>query len=1293
MNPQIPIEARQTVLDFITAGTSFTAYEVTIEVRRRLGTSVDVPHGAVNGIVQTMFANGEIIGYDRRADSTVQSATPPFRYYQRGGAVAAPFVAPTAPAISRSSLPPALRFSVPLNAMMRNLGVAARDLQRANGKADEPFAVWLPSFKEPTFRLRCYGAGWDESEIRARFALDLFNPGDADLLWLAPVAYADEYRIFSNLGGTQTQFLIKMDAALQTTVTKEAERNTSEPDGLEIEVAIRNRDIDPGDRALKVFRYFPVPPRIYRNGAAMAIPQSKVISEGDGWKLTDNTEPLAIVDDVAYSLLGLDAVAGLGVELTLDDVDVEPSRERLVQSDRTRAARSAAILKFKNEIAAPLNQKFESAANLWEAKILWAQTFNRSSSNNYAVQNLLGKAVAWRGIAIDSGNFNFYNYSGSMKVRQYTPSSKPNKSVDSAASYLIEADAETLIFLNDLGWGKSATSRIAELQKTTPFKMAYVFHFEDDEARVKFFREQNFDTVPTRLISELPKPAPRARATGAPSNRKPFDAQLHGIKTPNAAVAAAFAAGNDGSDADFNALKKWAQTTELNEKSWPDFKRLYKAIEARLWPPMSRFRWDKTEADFPATPIPSERDLELLGILMGRLDAINAQRGGGASAPAAPQQTIAQRALSAVSNLIGGASAATASGPSDDTLAYMKRRATKLLVFLRDHPELSAERRDALAPLVNGLLQRTECTDVNRTLPLRLKLDETEVLAHHPDAVARLWADTTLAYKIAVWSYNWLENHGQTIAVSPTQLRRFAEYADVDWTLKLAPAALQSGEPWPSGFGLKEFSRLLQGNSKGGANTPWINTAFLQRRDEIIGLFARFPQLELDKRWLRDSLSQVSDEETLDWLALWLRDRAANGELSLIAKMSPALQTRFNTAVVAAQPQGLSLEKWRELSENLALLQLLAPALRELPISSEVADFIWLLAPDKRAPILGALGDNLALLPIIEERARRLDWAFIAPLSLSQWQVFARVVGQEFPHGVGANDWAKIAELPFESGYEILPLGAGFWNYVLPLESATRAQWINRVGAERAGMEFADQSANIFEELLDSDATGLDKLGDAWLDANLKSVPLDGELIIKLAQSVVSDWQARALEHLRTSELRLPVALRLMESGLPILERVAAPYFRDENAEWSDRVLALADSAKMPARELALQLLGEFPARWTPDLLRQLAQHDDASVQAFVAERLKVAPTQVVDSKAIEAFDSAILNVRGRARQAKENVKSRAGEFDRETLLDAARNGAPRDREWALRQLVAASIAGKNVEGLEVAGAFAREAG
>lgn len=1289
MNPQIPIEARQVVLDFITAGTSFTAYEVTLEVRRRLGTSIDVPHGAVNSIVQTMFAKGEVIGYDRRPDATVPSATPPFRYFQRGGAVAAPFVAPTAPAISRSSLPPALRFSVPFSAMARNLGVAARNFQRAHGKDSEPFAVWLPPTKEPTFRLRCYGAGWNESEVEQRFALDLNNAGDADLLWLAPLTYADEFRLYSNLNGTQTQFLIKMDAALQTTVTKEAERKIGDPNGLEIEVAVRSHGLSAGEGVAQVYRYLSVPPRVYRDGQVVVIVRSKVISQGDGWKLTDNKEPMAIVDEIAYSLFGLDAVAGLGVELYLENVDVEPSLEKLEQTDRTRTARRAAIARFKSEVAAPIQRSFEGAANLWEAKILWREAFS-NAGNDRALRNLLGNALSWRGAEMKSGGFSWYNAPAGVKVRRYSPSSQTNKTLDSTTVRTLEAQLETLVFINDVGWDRSPASRLTELYRTTPFKIAYVLSFEDEAARDIFFREQNFETVPTQLISALPKPA-RTVSASRPSVRRPFDAQRHQPKAPASPIMANFANGAGGSDDDFDELKKWARETPLDRKNWPDFKRLYKAIEARLWPPMGRFRWDKTESDFSATPIPGERDLELLGVLMGRLDERNAQRGS--NAPAAPAPTLAQRALNAVGGLAGRGNAATASGPSNDTLAYMKRRVTKLLKFLRDNQDLSAERRNALAPLVSGLLQREKCADVEATLVGRLKLAQTEVLAANPDAIARVWADASLPLNIARWSYQWLEGHGQNIAVAPAQLRRFVELPDVDWTLKLAPAALRSGEVWPSGFDLKQFSRALQGNAQGMANSVWINTQFLQRRNDVLNLFARFPQLELDKRWLRESLAAVSDETTLDWLAPWLTERARNGELALLEKMSPALQSRFNAAIVAAYPDGFSLAKWRELADAPSLWQRLAPALSALPIASESADFIWALPPSQRDLILRALGNNPALAPLIEAHARQLDWTFIAPLADAQWQQFARVVAQAFPAGVSADDWVKIAELPFESNFEQLPLGDGFWQWVLPLESAQRARWIEGVGAARAAKEFATQSAAVFEELLDLGATGLEALGDAWLAAHLAAIALDGELIIKLAQSAISDWQARALKHLRSSELRLPVALRLMESGLPILERVAAPFFEDDNRDWSDRVLSLADSPRLPARQLALDLLTRYATRWTPELLRNLAEHDDKGIQAFVAAQLERAPAQVAASQAVKAFDNAIINARGRSRGAKLSVQTRgasAGEFDRETLLDAARSGAPRDREWALQQLVLASLAGENVSGLEVEGAFAK---
>ena len=1289
MNPQIPLEARQTVLDFVTAGTSFTAYEVTLEVRRRLGPSIDVPHGEVNAIVQTMFAGGQIIGYDRQPDPQIQAATKPFRYYQKGGASGAPFRAPVAPAISRSNLPAALRFIVPFTAMLRNCGLAARDFQRAAGHGDEPFAVWLPTLKEPTFRLRCYGPGWDETAIARRFALDLTNPGNADLLWLSPLAYADEFRLYSNVGGTQFQFLVRLDVAMQTTATKETERATGEPDGVQIEVAVRTQNIDQADRALQIHRHMSVPPRIYRDGKTLQIAASKIISEGANWKLTASTEPAAIVDEVAYSLFGLDAVAGTGVELYLDadEVDVEPSREKLVQTERTRAARGAAIAQFKREVAAPLQARIEAAANLWDAKILYRELFAPAANNN-ALMRLLGGAISWRGIKVENAHF-FWSGNG-VEIRQYLPATRAGATVSSSKTGVINAHPDRQIFINDLG--KNATSRLAELQRTVPFEAAYVLSFDDDNARANFYRTLHFDSVPTRLLSQLPKPA-RSQTPRSLSKRTPFDANLHLPKAPTNPLVAAFANGDGGSEADFERLKKWARETPLDGQNWPDWKRLYKAIEAQLWPPQGRLRWDKSENDFAATPLPTQRQLEILGVLMGRLDADSP----GQIASQQPAPSLAQRALGAVGSLLGRSQTANFSGPSVETLAYLKRRAARLLTFLRDRDDLSDERRAALAPLVRGLLQREKCLDIEATLPLQLKLDRSSILAEHPEAIERVWAGTsmleTLPLTILKWAYQWLDDHEISPRVSVTHLRRFAQFPDVEWTLRLAPAVLESDESWPANWNLTHFSRVLQGNLSMGGSSAWSNQKFLERRNDVLSLLARYPQLAVHRDWLRASLGQVSDEVALNWLSSWLEIWARDNELALIEAMSPALQSRFNAAIVAALPGGLSLLQWRQLVASPARAQLLAPALRQLPLSEEAAAYLWALPEAERAPMFAALGDNPAIAPLIRGHAQALDWAFAFPLSQLQWELFARTVAQTHAAGLGAAAWEQIADLPFENGFQLLPLGAGFWEFFLPQTSENRLIWLERVGRVRASLSFAGQSAASFERLLETDAAGLEIIGDTWLDANQGNLSLDGELIIQLAQSALSDWSARALRILARAPLALPVALRLMESGLPQLEDAARGFWEDESENWDERILALADSPNRAARDWALELLERFPDRWTPELLRFLAEHDDKGVRAWVAERLQVAPAPIQKSDAVAAFDAAILNARGQARSAKTRVQERlsGGDFGEvEALLEAARNGAPRDRAWALQQLVRASLSGVSVEGLEVEGAVAR---
>ena len=388
INPQIELEARQTVLDQVVAGASFTAYEITLEVRRRFGAGVEVPHPLVNGVVQTMFSGGQMPGYDRAPDASVKAATPPFRYAPRAATPANTSPAPiqSAPAVigvNRAALPVALRYSNPIAALIREIALEARAFHDAAGIGDTPFDVWLPTAQDPRFRVRSYGAVPTEAEVLARYAL---SPAvTRDMGARAAYAYADEFRVSTFQSGRAKTFRCALDATGIGTVTKDGEVPTNQGDGVEVEVPIGAsllRANHVGHEAARVFDFFRVPPRV-RGGALGGSQRGEVLFEGDRWKVTRGGSSFAVVDDVGFpvstGLLLSRNLGGmrtsLGVELAFapDKLEVSETGEALIFSGATQDRLAAAVVRLERELAPLLRERIASAPNIWEAKIRFAQ--------------------------------------------------------------------------------------------------------------------------------------------------------------------------------------------------------------------------------------------------------------------------------------------------------------------------------------------------------------------------------------------------------------------------------------------------------------------------------------------------------------------------------------------------------------------------------------------------------------------------------------------------------------------------------------------------------------------------------------------------------------------------------------------------------------------------------------------------------------------------------------------------------------------------------------------------------
>jgi hypothetical protein len=120
------------------------------------------------------------------------------------------------------------------------------------------------------------------------------------------------------------------------------------------------------------------------------------------------------------------------------------------------------------------------------------------------------------------------------------------------------------------------------------------------------------------------------------------------------------------------------------------------------------------------------------------------------------------------------------------------------------------------------------------------------------------------------------------------------------------------------------------------------------------------------------------------------------------------------------------------------------------------------------------------------------------------------------------------------------------------------------------------------------------------------------------------------------------------------------------------------------------------------DVLKKLGENFDPAMQAWLAEQL-LRDGQDVDTA---AFDRAVLRTRGRARRAKEAVKTRRSvvkseaaatheysDDDVTALLEVARGRTTRDREWALQQLAQLTLSGRQIEGVATSATSGADAG
>jgi hypothetical protein len=188
-------------------------------------------------------------------------------------------------------------YSDKVMAVIRELSTNAYDAHIAAGNKN-PFKVILPTRANPSFTVRDYGTGLSQKDMEELYTTyGASNKNDSNdfvgclgLGSKSPFAYTKSFGTASYYNGTKYSYIAAMDEAGVPSLNLFDISPTTEPNGLEINFAVKQYDFDEfTTKSKRIFHYFKMRP-IIEGGTDTTLndhsySHNNVVIEGKGWKI------------------------------------------------------------------------------------------------------------------------------------------------------------------------------------------------------------------------------------------------------------------------------------------------------------------------------------------------------------------------------------------------------------------------------------------------------------------------------------------------------------------------------------------------------------------------------------------------------------------------------------------------------------------------------------------------------------------------------------------------------------------------------------------------------------------------------------------------------------------------------------------------------------------------------------------------------------------------------------------------------------------------------------------------
>ena len=440
-------------------------------------------------------------------------------------------------------------YSDKILAVVREYSANAVDANVEAGKEDQAIVVTVPNAFDPTFRVRDFGNGLNEEEIRDIYA----NYGESTkrksnkligqlgLGSKSAFAYGDNFVIDSYVDGKKSTYNAYIDPSQIGMIAKMNEEETSEPNGVEICIPVKYADIYGFTDKIKNFFKFWSSKVEVRGIDVSEISLGNATIEGTNWKYFSHKQysstsfaSVVVMGNVAYPFnssimsqevkelfsekVGKDCYApslayNFIFYVDIGTVEVSASREDLQYTDFTKKNLVKLLDNFFSELVEKINGKIENAANIFEAKRLFQETFCNlfTQSNTF---NFLGKKCNWKGFDVSEPDIDFDfsqdeklpNSNHPASIRHYFMGRRSGKSVNFYLETKLSSNENYLNVIDDCD-SKYLKKRVAEvIVNKKSHKIVNVIAVRDQELWEKALAKRGLEGYTFKKLSEIEIP-------------------------------------------------------------------------------------------------------------------------------------------------------------------------------------------------------------------------------------------------------------------------------------------------------------------------------------------------------------------------------------------------------------------------------------------------------------------------------------------------------------------------------------------------------------------------------------------------------------------------------------------------------------------------------------------------------------------------------------------------------------------------------------------------------------------